>query len=111
MDDVFFSLHSASPRTNSDDASSSSPPLRTPNIFDRYFSSSSSPSSSSDDDLQPSNPNPSLEASTKRLDYMIQFLDRKLSNNNSNYNSTNNESVSTDTKLRLYQNSLAIIFD
>ncbi|XP_011010694.1 PREDICTED: type II inositol 1,4,5-trisphosphate 5-phosphatase FRA3-like [Populus euphratica] len=93
MDDVFFSLHSPSPRTNSDDASSSSPPLRTPKIFDRYFSSSPS-SSDSDDDLQSSNADPSLEASTKRLDYMIQFLDRKLSNNNSNSSSNNNESVS-----------------
>ncbi|CAK7325999.1 unnamed protein product [Dovyalis caffra] len=91
-DDVFFSIHYRSPRANNDDSSSSSPPVRTPKIFDRYFSSSSP--SSSDDDLQPSNSNPSLEASTKRLEYMIQFLDRKLSNNNDSNPINNNDNVS-----------------
>uniref|UniRef100_A0A2P2KMN5 Inositol polyphosphate-related phosphatase domain-containing protein n=2 Tax=Rhizophora mucronata TaxID=61149 RepID=A0A2P2KMN5_RHIMU len=47
--------------------------FRSPKIFDRYLPSSSS---SSEDE-----PNSSMEATSKRLDYMIQFLDRKLSNN------------------------------
>ncbi|KAF2292030.1 hypothetical protein GH714_000246 [Hevea brasiliensis] len=59
-DDV---LSSYSHHTHDDDSS-----VRTPKIFDRYFSSSSS---SSDDESQLSNS--SLEATSKRLDYMIQF--------------------------------------
>ncbi|KAG6758136.1 hypothetical protein POTOM_038472 [Populus tomentosa] len=95
-DDVFFSVHSPSSQiNNNDDSSLSSPPVRTPKIFDRYISSSISSPSSSDyeDDLQPSNSISSLEASNKRLDYMIQFLDRKLSNNTTT-NTSNNDSVS-----------------
>ncbi|GAV86970.1 Exo_endo_phos domain-containing protein [Cephalotus follicularis] len=57
--------HSLHTHTNSD-------AVRTPKIFDRYLD----PSTSSDDDSQPSD---SYESTTKRLDYMIQFLDRKLS--------------------------------
>ncbi|KAJ8753067.1 hypothetical protein K2173_011835 [Erythroxylum novogranatense] len=45
--------------------------VRSPKIFDRYTSSSS------DEESEPSNS--SMETTSKRLDYMIQFLDRKLS--------------------------------
>ncbi|KAJ6718177.1 TYPE I INOSITOL POLYPHOSPHATE 5-PHOSPHATASE 12 [Salix purpurea] len=97
-DDVFFSVHSPpSQINNNDESSSSSPPVRTPKIFDRYISSSiSSQSSSDDDDLQPSNSISSLEASNKRLDYMIQFLDRKLSTTSTN--TSNNDNVSPTHK-------------
>lgn len=57
--------------------------VHTPKVFDRYFSSSSS---SSDDESQLSNS--SMAATSKRLDYMIQFLDRKLST--SSYSNRNN---------------------
>ncbi|XP_021734312.1 type II inositol polyphosphate 5-phosphatase 15-like isoform X1 [Chenopodium quinoa] len=64
---------------------------RTPKIFDRFGSSSSS-----DEDFSPSsasinhqNPNSTssngvVKTASKKLDYMIQFLDRKLSKVNSN---------------------------
>ncbi|KAF2292043.1 hypothetical protein GH714_000300 [Hevea brasiliensis] len=84
-DDV---LSSYSHHHHDDDSS-----VRTPKIFDRYFSSSSS---SSDDESQLSNS--SMEATSKRLDYMIQFLDRKLScPSNSNYTNNNANSADNDT--------------
>ncbi|KAJ9169219.1 hypothetical protein P3X46_017431 [Hevea brasiliensis] len=84
-DDV---LSSYSHHHHDDDSS-----VRTPKIFDRYFSSSSS---SSDDESQLSNS--SMEATSKRLDYMIQFLDRKLSSpSNSNYTNNNANSADNDT--------------
>lgn len=66
-------------------------------IFDRYFSSSSSPtrsrpsSSSSDEDesSQPSN------STIKRLDYMMQFLDRKLHLNDGGGNNKNDKHSSS----------------
>ncbi|KAJ9176057.1 hypothetical protein P3X46_011407 [Hevea brasiliensis] len=80
-DDVFSSYSHNHP----DDSS-----FRKSKIFDRYFSSSSS---SSDDESQLSNS--SMEATSKRLDYMIQFLDRKLSAP-SNSKHTNNGANSAD---------------
>ncbi|KAJ7003322.1 hypothetical protein NC653_008532 [Populus alba x Populus x berolinensis] len=83
-DDVFFFVHSPSSQTNNnDDSPMSSPPVQTPKIFNHYISSSISSQSSFDyeDNLQPSNTTSSLESSTKQLDYIIQFLDRKLSKN------------------------------
>ncbi|XP_065873239.1 type II inositol polyphosphate 5-phosphatase 15 isoform X2 [Euphorbia lathyris] len=72
-DDVFSSFPDQNNKT----------PLLSPKIFDRYFSSSAS---SSDDESQLSNS--SMETTAKRLDYMIQFLDRKLSTTASPSNSS-----------------------
>ncbi|KMT14685.1 hypothetical protein BVRB_4g074530 [Beta vulgaris subsp. vulgaris] len=78
---------------------------RTPKIFDRFDSSSSS-----DDELSPSssssthqNPNSTtsngvVKSAGKKLDYMIQFLDRKLSKVNSN-NSNNGGNGSSNSPL------------
>ncbi|CAN0843651.1 Type II inositol polyphosphate 5-phosphatase 15 [Linum grandiflorum] len=112
INDLFFSSppppeddhHLLSPRHDVNINSSYS----SPKIFDRYFSSSS------DDDAEgdysrPSNSS-SMEATSKRLDYMIQFLDRKLSsdidpnlslpldldvgnNNNNNYKASSSSSI------------------
>ncbi|KNA16255.1 hypothetical protein SOVF_090830 [Spinacia oleracea] len=64
---------------------------RTPKIFDRFDSSSSSdedfsPSSSSGNHQNPNSTssNVVVKTASKKLDYMIQFLDRKLSKANSN---------------------------
>ncbi|KDP32488.1 hypothetical protein JCGZ_13413 [Jatropha curcas] len=83
-DDVFSSF------SHHRDASA----VRSPKIFDRYFSSSSS---SSDDESQLSNS--SMEATSKRLDYMIQFLDRKLSATTAthNVNSSHNDNAYSNT--------------
>lgn len=70
---------------NTDSLLSTSSYPRTPKIFDRFDSSSSSdedfsPSSSSSTHQNPSstNSNGVVKAAGKKLDYMIQFLDRKL---------------------------------
>ncbi|CAN1121317.1 Type II inositol polyphosphate 5-phosphatase 15 [Linum perenne] len=82
INDLFFSAppadddHLLSRRhdVNTDSSYSS------PKIFDRYFSSSSDDEAEADYS-RPSN-NSFMEATSKRLDYMIQFLDRKLSSDN-----------------------------
>uniref|UniRef100_A0A2N9EHA8 Inositol polyphosphate-related phosphatase domain-containing protein n=1 Tax=Fagus sylvatica TaxID=28930 RepID=A0A2N9EHA8_FAGSY len=60
-----------------DDNHNSPPPPPPPRFFDRYFHSSSSSSSSSDDES--TSRNGVVPTTSKRLDYMLQFLDRKLS--------------------------------
>jgi hypothetical protein len=62
---------------NDDDDNHNSPPPPPPRFFDRYFHSSSSSSSSSDDES--TSRNGVVPTTSKRLDYMLQFLDRKLS--------------------------------
>lgn len=62
--------------------------VRSSRVFDRYFDSSSSSGGDDDDDNEDSRPSDSLLAN-KRLDNMIQFLDRKLSTSSN----TNGDSV------------------
>ncbi|XP_015572218.1 type II inositol polyphosphate 5-phosphatase 15 isoform X2 [Ricinus communis] len=71
-----------------DDEDASSLVDPSPRIFDRYLSPSST---SSDDESQLS------EATTKRLDYMIQFLDRKLSTTCTDNNIPNSPSSSSSS--------------
>ncbi|KAJ4830244.1 hypothetical protein Tsubulata_021205 [Turnera subulata] len=91
---------------SSNDADS---PALTPKIYDRYLSSSSSSSDADDhDESRPFDPSSSsMEAASRRLDYMIQFLDRKLSTSASSSdaavatdsNSNNNRIVSKSNGL------------
>ncbi|CAI0421187.1 unnamed protein product [Linum tenue] len=80
INDLFFSAPADDHRNHSHDAAAAAAATdsfssySSPKIFDRYFSSSSD----DEDESRPSNSS-SMEATTKRLDYMIQFLDRKLS--------------------------------
>ncbi|KAE7997704.1 hypothetical protein FH972_002311 [Carpinus fangiana] len=71
-DDVLCTTTSSSSPLNP------SPPP--PTYVDRYFHSSSSDDDEEDEILYDSVSSKSIESTSKRLDYMLQFLDRKLSN-------------------------------
>lgn len=58
-------------------SNSTSSSTRIPKIFDRFYDSSSSSEPEEHDDLAGTH--------TKRLDYMIQFLDRRLQQDNNNF--------------------------
>lgn len=85
-DDVFFSLND----NNSNDSTYYTPP-QSSRFFDRFsFDSSEDEDDQHANDAVRGNSAVNMESTSKRLNYMLQFLDRKLSinpNSNSNSNS------------------------